>query len=176
LGAGHRPRRRSPDNRTTPARDDRSARIRTRTSEVGARHASGYTTDLESGRPGSNRPLRGGAPLLFRLSYVRICARLESNQRACCIRAELSTELRASKPPTGFEPAPRPYKGRVLPLTLRRPRWRWQESNLRLLGANEVLLPPELHPQGDADGWSRTTTARGTRFTVWGALPCSASA
>ena len=25
-------------------------------------------------------------------------------------------------------------------------------------------LPPELHPQG-ADGWSRTTTARGTAFT-----------
>jgi hypothetical protein len=36
----------SPDNRAAPARDDRSARIRTRTSEVGARRASGYTTDL----------------------------------------------------------------------------------------------------------------------------------
>jgi hypothetical protein len=38
----------SPDNRAAPARDDRSARIRTRTSEVGARRASGYTTDLNS--------------------------------------------------------------------------------------------------------------------------------
>ena len=71
--------------------------------------------------------------MLFRLSYVRKCARLESNQRTRCIRAVLSTELRAfEEPPAGIEPAPRPYKGRVLPLTLRRLRWRWQESNLRL--------------------------------------------
>jgi hypothetical protein len=34
--------------------------------------------------------------MLFLLSYVRRCARLESNQRACRIRALLSTELRAS--------------------------------------------------------------------------------
>ena len=34
--------------------------------------------------------------MLFRLSYVRKCARLESNQRARRIRAVLSTELRAS--------------------------------------------------------------------------------
>ena len=33
--------------------------------------------------------------MLFRLSYVRRCARLESNQHACRIRAVLSTELRA---------------------------------------------------------------------------------
>jgi hypothetical protein len=39
----------------------------------------------------------GGAPVLCRLSYVRRCARLESNQRACRIRAVLSTELRASR-------------------------------------------------------------------------------
>ena len=77
--------------------------------------------------------------MLFRLSYVRLCARLESNQRTCRIRAVLSTELRAFKPPAGIEPALRPYKGRVLPLTLRRQRWRWQESNPRLLGASEVL-------------------------------------
>ena len=40
---------------------------------------------IESGRPGSNGPRRGGSPVLFRLSYVRErnCqyARLESNQR-----------------------------------------------------------------------------------------------
>ena len=51
-GRGVEPQRRtsvqplSPDNRAAPARDDRSARIRTRTREVGARDASGYTTDL----------------------------------------------------------------------------------------------------------------------------------
>lgn len=37
-------------------------------------------------------------------------------------------------------------------------------------------LPPELHPLESADGWSRTTTAEGTRVTAWGAHLCSASA
>jgi hypothetical protein len=44
----------------------------------------GYTTGLtkESGRPGSNGPLRAGDPVLFPMSYVRErYARLESNQR-----------------------------------------------------------------------------------------------
>jgi hypothetical protein len=85
--------------------------------------------------------------MLFLLSYVRRCARLESNQRTRRIRAALSTELRAFKPPAGIEPAPRPYKGRVLPLTLRRQRWRWQESNLRLLGASEVLCHQSFIPK-----------------------------
>jgi hypothetical protein len=52
--------------------------------------------------------------VLFLLSYIRKYARLESNQRTRRIRAVLSTELRASKPPAGIEPALRPYKGRVL--------------------------------------------------------------
>jgi hypothetical protein len=47
---------------------------------------------FESGRPGSNGPPRSGAPVLFRLSYVR----------------------RLEEPPAGVEPTPRPYKGRVL--------------------------------------------------------------
>jgi hypothetical protein len=188
----------SPDNRAAPARDDRSARIRTRTSEVGARRASGYTTDLdssvswrvaacpyaggtvlatrpagrrvrsvarrpaepgyagreraagqgsESGRPGSNGPLRGGAPVLFRLSYVRLCARLESNQRACRIRAVLSTELRAfEEPPAGVEPAPRPYKGRVLPLTLRRQEVETAGVEPTPPRCKRGVLPPERPP------------------------------
>jgi hypothetical protein len=91
--------------------------------------------------------------MLYPMSYVRRCARLESNQRACRIRALLSTELRASdKPPAGIEPAPRPYKGRVLPLTLRRQRWRWQESNLRLLVASEVLCHQSFIPKVRTDG------------------------
>ena len=79
-----------------------------------------YTTGLcRSGRPGSNGPLRSGAPVLCRLSYVRASmpgwdrtsVRLPSQRRALS-----STELRASirEPPAGVEPAPRPYKGRVL--------------------------------------------------------------
>ena len=77
-----------------------------------------YTTSLWSGRPGSNGPLRRGAPVLFRLSYIRVRhARLGSNQRPLASQTSaLSAELRAcvSKPPAGVEPAPRPYKGRVL--------------------------------------------------------------
>ena len=83
------------DNRATPARDDRSrfgkygsARTRTRTGEVGARSASRYTTDprKRSGRPGSNGPLRGGAPVLFRLSYVRASTPGWSRTSAFCRR------------------------------------------------------------------------------------------
>src|SRR5262245_6800395 len=69
----------------------------------------------ESGRPGSNGPLRGGAPLLFLLSYVREEVRPAGFEPAssAVARRRSSTELRA-KPPAGVEPAPRPYKGRVL--------------------------------------------------------------
>jgi hypothetical protein len=48
------------------------------------------TTWIEQASPGW-RP--GALPL----SYVRECARLESNQHTCRIRAVLSTELRASR-------------------------------------------------------------------------------
>jgi hypothetical protein len=49
------------------------ARIRTRTVEVGARCAPVTPRACESGRPGSNGPPRSGAPVLCRLSYVRVC-------------------------------------------------------------------------------------------------------
>jgi hypothetical protein len=65
---------RTRDNRHAPAHDDvvhRLARNRTRTSEVGARRASVTPRVFESGRPGSNGPLRSGAPVLFPMSYVR---------------------------------------------------------------------------------------------------------
>ena len=56
--------------------------------------------------------------MLFPLSYVRKWyARLESNQRPLPSQSSaLSAELRAQEeePPAGVEPAPRPYKGRVL--------------------------------------------------------------
>jgi hypothetical protein len=46
-----------------------------------------------------------------------------------------------------------------------------------LLVASEVLCHQSFVPERfDADGWSRTTTARGTRFTAGGAHPCSAPA
>ena len=58
----------------------------------------------------------------------------------------------AREPPAGIEPAPRPYKGRVLPLTLRRQRWRRQESNLRPLVASEVLYHQSFVPKVRTDG------------------------
>jgi hypothetical protein len=101
----HSPKGRSFQEITEPLRpatndvQNRPARIRTRTSEVGARDAAvtppayrgagppgfapGPTRSglamlavlhhgpSESGRPGSNGPRRGGSPVLFRLSYVR---------------------------------------------------------------------------------------------------------
>ncbi len=102
------------------------ARIRTRTDEVGARRASCYTTGLRSGRPGSNGPLRSGAPVLCRLScvraWVRGYARLDSNQRPPPSRdGALSTELgRGESLRQESNPHPGRTKGVCLPLTLRR--------------------------------------------------------
>jgi hypothetical protein len=61
-------------------------------------------------------------------------------------------------------------KGACLPLTLRRPRWRRSESNRHLPRCKRGARPVELHPRDrsgrSADGWSRTTTARGDRVTA----------
>jgi hypothetical protein len=80
------------------------------------------------------------------------------------------------EPPAGIEPAPRPYKGRVLAVDT-------TEALMETVGVEPTFprckrgaLPPELRPQVDANGWSRTTKARGTAFTAQRALQCSASA
>ena len=80
------------------------------------------------------------------------------------------------EPPAGIEPTPRPYKGRVLAVDT-------TEALMETVGVEPTFprckrgaLPPELRPQVDANGWSRTTTARGTAFTAQRALQCSASA
>jgi hypothetical protein len=85
-------------------------------------------------------------------------------------RSASSTELLTyEEPPAGIEPAPRPYKGRVLAVDTTEARWRRRESNPLLLGASEALCHQSFIPGTDADGWSRTTTARGTAFTARGA-------
>jgi hypothetical protein len=78
----------------------------------------------ESGRPGSNGPNRVGGPVLCLLSYVRVM-----------------------KPPAGVEPAPRPYKGRMLAVDT-------TEALMETVGVEPTpprckrgALPPELHPQ-----------------------------
>ena len=118
------------------------ARIRTRTCEVGARRASSYTTGLRSGRPGSNGPPRSGAPVLCRLSYVRML-----------------------KPPAGVEPAPRPYKGRVLAVDTTEAcdgdgGSRTHTSSLQARRSATRASSP------GADGWSRTTTVRDVGVTT----------
>src|SRR5439155_9808016 len=75
---------------------------------------------------------------------------------------------RMKEPPAGIEPAPRPYKGRVLAVDTTEARvseWRRSESNRHLPRCKRGARPVELHPRG-ADGWSRTTTARGDRVTA----------
>ena len=56
--------------------------------------------------------------MLFRLSYVReVAAQPESNERASAVLGQPLSQLshgRTKEPPAGIEPAPRPYKGRVL--------------------------------------------------------------
>jgi hypothetical protein len=97
---------------------EKQARSRTRTGEVGARRASAYTTGLRgrttrieraspewrSGAlPAELRP-RSGTPGWTRTSGL------------CRRRTALSplSYGRTEEPPAGVEPAPRPYKGRVL--------------------------------------------------------------
>ena len=82
-----------------------------------------------SGRPGSNRRPRGGSPVLFPLSYVRKWhARLESNQRQPPSQSGALplSYGRTKEPPAGVEPAPRPYKGRVLAVDTTEA---WRERN-----------------------------------------------
>ncbi len=128
-GSKPRPRRASPDNRATSARDDRDQQIH-QGSNPGLRGWSSpccrYTTDLclgRGGRPGSNGRSRAGHPVLFQteLRPREICpAGVEPAASAIAGRRSRPLSYGHLKPPAGFEPAPRPYKGRVLPLTLRR--------------------------------------------------------
>ena len=109
------------DNRTArPATNhpSRPARTRTRPARLELAVLPLYTTGLESRRPGSNGVLVAVSARCSsdELRPPKWYARLESNQRPLPSQSSaLSTELRAwEEPPAGVEPAPRPYKGRVL--------------------------------------------------------------
>lgn len=79
--------RRTPDNRTAPAHDDRERKAGPPGVEPGPARLELAMLPVTpqacgSGRPASNGRLRSGAPVLCRLSYVRVKhARLDSNQR-----------------------------------------------------------------------------------------------
>jgi hypothetical protein len=101
-----------------------------RTTSAPQRRATSRQTLPGSGRPGSNGPPRGGAPVLFLLSYVRASKSL---------RQESNPHLDRTK-------------GACLPLTLRRRRWRRRESNPLLLGASEALCHQSFIPGMRTDG------------------------
>jgi hypothetical protein len=192
------------DNPLAPARDSRPTRSRTRTDEVGARHACRYTTGLcEADGP----TCTGFSGVALRcsgsLSYVRMCStpgwsrtsvlrlrtaalsplsygrvqslRQESNLRfnrtkgACCRSHHRGEPLRRALRWRGARaPANEPLGLSRTGASRPGPpsqRWRRRESNPLLLGASEAPIPMGLIP-GDADGWSRTTTARGGRVTA----------
>jgi hypothetical protein len=127
VAVGMRSRTARPDGRVQiteplPARDGRTWRQTRQESNPDLRGWSSpcfrYTTDLRSGRPGSNGPPRDGVPVLFPPELRPRKARpagFEPASSAFARQRSLSTELRAcEEPPAGVEPAPRPYEGRVL--------------------------------------------------------------
>ena len=79
---------------------------------------------------------------------------------------------RMKEPPAGVEPAPRPYKGRVLAVDTTEARVSGDGRSRTdiFLVASEALVQlsyiPQVPERGGADGWSRTTTARGDRVTA----------
>jgi hypothetical protein len=112
------------------------------------------TTRVERASP----ELRSGA-LPAELHPPRKHARLESNQRPLPSQSSALplSYGREQEPPAGVEPAPRPYKGRVLAVdtTEARERWRWSESNRHPPRCKRGARPVELHPRGtksSADG------------------------
>jgi hypothetical protein len=54
---------------------------------------------------------------------------------------------RTKEPPAGIEPAPRPYKGRVLAVDTTEAKWRRSESNRHLPRCKRGARPVELHPR-----------------------------
>jgi hypothetical protein len=130
--------------------------------------------ERRSGRPESNGPLRGGAPALSLLSYIRVFehARLESNQRRPPSQSSalpLSYE-RSKEPPAGVEPAPRPYKGRVLAVDTTEA---WSgDGGTRThidLVASEALVRIELRPREMRTGGVEPPQPEGVGVTGRGA-------
>ena len=147
------------DNRTAPARDDvksKPARIRTRACEVGARRAA--VTPRACARSGRGLE-SNGPPAEWRLRCCCKASRAPSADACCragadpeagnrCVPRTLCPELGREEPPAGVEPAPRPYKGRVLAVdTTEARRWRRRESNPHPLGASEALCQLSFIPE-----------------------------
>ena len=75
------------------------------------------------------------------------------------------------EPPVGVEPAPRPYKGRVLAVDTTEAKVETvgvepTSSSLQARRSSKLSYIPLMLERRGADGWSRTTTARGDRVTA----------
>jgi hypothetical protein len=103
----------------------------------------------ESGRPGSNGRPRSGAPVLCRLSYVRETPGRSRTGDLCRRRAALCplSYGRVKEPPAGIEPAPRPYKGRVLAVDTTEARGGDGRSRTDIALVASEVLSVELRPQ-----------------------------
>src|SRR6266508_3053392 len=78
---------------------------------------------------------------------------------------------RLKEPPAGVEPAPRPYKGRVLAVDTTEAKVETvgvepTSSSLQARRSSKLSYIPLMLERRGADGWSRTTTARGDRVTA----------
>ncbi len=185
-GRGVEPQRRTsvqplaPDNRAAPARDDLvveaglpgvepgPARLELAVLPFTPRASAERTTRIErvspEWRPGALpselRP-RSGTPGWSRTSGL------------CRRRTALSplSYGRMKEPPAGVEPAPRPYKGRVLAVDTTEARVETvgvepTSSSLQARRSSKLSYIPLTLERRGADGWSRTTTARGDRVTA----------
>jgi hypothetical protein len=162
------------DNRAAPARDDRvvgagppgvepgPARLELAVLPFTPQAYEKRTTRIERASPewrsdalpSELRP-RSGTPGWNRTSGL------------CRRRTALSplSYGRTKEPPAGVEPAPRPYKGRVLAVDT-------TEAKMETVGVEPTSSSLQARRSAglsyipDADGWSRTTTARGDRVTA----------
>ena len=201
--------RRFPDNRAAPARDEQAHQDSNPDQRGWSSPCFRYTTGLRERTTRIERASPGWRPgALPSELRPRETPGWTRTSDLCRRRAALDplSHGRKKEPPAGVEPAPRPYKGRVLavdtteasqikwsrrdsnprpsralvagftaeqPTTRSPPRvhsrrtraaapqWRRRESNPRPPRCKRGAPPGASSPSESADGWSRTTTARG---------------
>jgi hypothetical protein len=116
------------DNRTAPARDDLA----------------------EQARQDSNPDRRGWSSPCSRLHHGprgSADVQVDRHLRAFASAHRSLRQVRQVVRPAGVEPAPRPYKGRVLAVDTTEAKWRRRESNPLLLDASEALCHKSFIPE-----------------------------
>jgi hypothetical protein len=127
---------------------------------------------VQSGRPGSNGPLPGWRPgaLPSELRPRSGTPGWSRTSGLCRRRTALSPLSYGRRKNWSLRQESNPHLGRTkgacLPLTLRRRSGDGRSRTDIFLVASEALVRLSYFPEGGADGWSRTTTARGDRVTA----------